>query len=127
MPAQTPEQCDELFGAYANTRDLDQLIALYEPQASLVNEDGIAVQGTAAIRETLQGLFAALSESKVTMNVVRVVPAGDDLAVLYNDWSMLGKSTDGSPVSIKHHALEVVRRQPDGAWRFVLDDPYARG
>jgi hypothetical protein len=54
MAAQIPEQCDELFGRYVNSRDLNNLVALYEAQASLVNEDGTASRGTAAIRETMQ-------------------------------------------------------------------------
>ena len=127
MPAQTPEQCDELFGQYVNARDVDRLVALYEAQASLVNEDGSVNRGSAAIREAIQGLFAALPEAKITMKVVRVVPAGDDLAVLNNDWSLTGKAADGSAVEIKHKAMEIVRRQSDGTWRFAVDDPYARG
>jgi uncharacterized protein (TIGR02246 family) len=127
MPAQTPEQCDELFGQYVNGRDLDRLVALYEPQASLANEDGTANRGTAAIRAAIQELFAALPEVKITMKVVRVLPAGDDLAVLYNDWSLTGKAADGSTVEMKHKAMEIVRRQSDGTWRFAVDDPYARG
>jgi uncharacterized protein (TIGR02246 family) len=127
MPAKTPEQCDELFGIYVNARDLDNLVALYEAQASLMNEDGTAARGTAAIREAMQGSFAALPEGKITMKVVRVVRAGDDLAVLYNDWSMVGKDADGSPFAMQHKSMEIVRRQPDGTWRFAVDDPYARG
>jgi uncharacterized protein (TIGR02246 family) len=127
MTARTPEQCDELFGTYVNSRDLDSLVALYESQASLVNEDGTAARGIAAIRETLQGSFSALSEGKLTMNVVRVIRCGDDLAVLYNDWSMVGKTADGAAFEMKHKAMEIVRRQSDGTWRFAVDDPYARG
>jgi len=127
MPAQTPEQCDELFGKYVNSRDLDNLLALYEPRASLMNEDRTVAQGTAAIRETMQGIFAAFPEVKITMNVVRVVHAGDDLAVLYNDWSASGKAGEGSPFTMEHKAMEIVRRQSDGTWRFAVDDPYARG
>jgi|SRR5271166_4511717 len=127
MPAQTPEQCDELFGRYVNSRDLDNLVTLYEAQASLMNEDGTVSRGSVAIREAMQEIFAALAEGKITMNVVRVVRAGDDLAVLYNDWSLVGKTADGSPVAMKHKAVEIVRRQPDGTWRFAVDDPYARG
>jgi uncharacterized protein (TIGR02246 family) len=127
MPAQTPEQCEELFGRYLNSRELDNLVALYEPQASLGNEDGTVSSGSVAIRETMQAIFAALPEGKITMNVLRVVRAGDDLAVLYNDWSMVGRLANGSPVEIKHKAIEIVRRQSDGSWRFAVDDPYARG
>jgi uncharacterized protein (TIGR02246 family) len=127
VPAQTPEQCDELFGRYVNSRDLDNLVALYEAQASLMNEDGTVSQGSVAIREAMQEIFAALPEGEITMNVVRVVRAGDDLAVLYNDWSLVGKTADGLPVAMKHKAMEIVRRQADGTWRFAVDDPYARG
>ncbi len=127
MPARTPEQCDELFGAYVNARDLDNLVALYEAQATLVNEDETVATGSAAIRETIKGLFAAFPEGKINMNVVRVVRSGEDVAVLYNDWNMSGKTADGSPFTMQHKAMEVVRRQPDGTWRFVIDDPYARG
>jgi uncharacterized protein (TIGR02246 family) len=127
MSAQAPEQCDELFGKYANARDLDNLVALYEEQASLMNEDGTAVNGTAAIRNTLQGIFATLPEATITMKVLRVAKAGDDLAVLYNDWSLVGKSTDGAEVLMNHKTIEIMRRQADGTWRFAVDDPYARG
>jgi uncharacterized protein (TIGR02246 family) len=123
VPAQTPEQCDELFGKYVNSRDLDNLVALYEAQARLMNEDGTAARGAAAIRETLQGLFAASPDVKITMNVVRVVRAGDDLAVQYNDRSAVGRATDGSPFVMADKAMEILRRQPDGTWRFVVDDP----
>jgi uncharacterized protein (TIGR02246 family) len=127
MPARTPEQCDELFGKYVNSRDLDNLVALYEPHASLVNEDGTESRGTAAIRAALQGLLAALPQAKIIMRVARIIRAGDDLAVLNNDWSLTGKTADGSAVEMNHKAIEIVRRQQDGTWRFAVDDPYARG
>jgi uncharacterized protein (TIGR02246 family) len=114
MSAQTPEQCDELFGKYVNARDLDNLVALYEEQASLMNEDGTAVSGIAAIRNTMQGIFATLPEATITMKVLQVAKAGDDLAVLYNDWSLVGKGADGAEVLMNHKAIEIVRRQSDG-------------
>jgi ketosteroid isomerase-like protein len=58
---------------------------------------------------------------------VKVVQSGDDLAMVYNDWHMSAKRPDGQPVEASGKAIEVVRRQPDGTWRFILDDPYARG
>ena len=127
MSAQTPEQCDELFGKYVNARELDNLAALYEEHASLMNEDGTAIRGTVAIRNALQGFLDALPEATITMKVLRVARAGDDLAVLYNDWSLVGKGADGAEVLMNHKAIEIVRRQSDGTWRFAVDDPYARG
>jgi ketosteroid isomerase-like protein len=59
--------------------------------------------------------------------VVRVVSAGEDLALVYNDWRMSAKGRDGKPMERTGKAVEVVRRQADGTWRFAIDDPYARG
>ena len=35
-----------------------------------------------------------------------------------------GTRPDGRPVKSTLHTLEVVRRQPDGSWRYVIDDPF---
>jgi uncharacterized protein (TIGR02246 family) len=125
MPARTPEECDALFGVSINKGDLEGLVALYEPNASMVRQDGTSASGIAAIREGLAEFVAM--KPKVTMNVTKVVRAGDDLAVLYNDWSLTAKGQDGSPVAMSGKAMEIVRRQRDGTWLFAVDDPFARG
>jgi hypothetical protein len=56
MVAQNPEDVDRLFGEYVNAGDLDGLVALYEPNASLVTADAGTLVGHAAIREYLRGM-----------------------------------------------------------------------
>jgi uncharacterized protein (TIGR02246 family) len=125
MPATTPEACDALFGQYVNAGDLDALIALYEPDAVLAAMPGEpAAVGHAAIREAL-GAFVGM-KAHIVMRVVQTHRTGD-VAVLYNDWHGTITGPDGQPVRMEGKAIEVVRRQPDGTWRFVVDDPYARG
>ena len=125
MPAQTPEQCDELLGQYLGEGNLDAGLTLYEPQASVVKQDGKSASGTAAIREFFKAFAAA--RPKLSANIVNVVKAGDDLALVYNDWSAELAGSDGSPRTISGKALEVVRRQRDGTWLFAIDIPNARG
>jgi uncharacterized protein (TIGR02246 family) len=120
MGARTPEDCDRLFAEHVNAGNLDGVVDLYEPRASLVQQDGSSVVGQSAIREALGGMLSA--GAKLRMNVTRTVRAGDDLVVLYNDWSM---TAGGNQMQGK--ALEIVRRQPDGTWLFAIDDPFARG
>ena len=122
MSARTPEDCDRLFAEHVNAGDLDALLALYEPGCTLAQSDGGVAVGQAAIREVMQRLIAM---RPIRTEVVRVLRAGDDLAIVYNDWSMTAKRADGTPLGGK--ALEVVRRQADGTWRFAIDDPFARG
>ena len=125
MPARTPEDCDRLFAERVNAGDVDGVARLYEPRATLVQQDGSAATGAGAIRDALAG-FAAL-KPRLTMNVTRVVKSGDDLAVLYNDWTLVGTGPDGKPLEMTGKAIEVVRRQRDGTWLFAVDDPFARG
>jgi len=49
------------------------------------------------------------------------------LAVLYNEWSGSMKGPDGQLMALAGKATEVVRRQADGTWRFIVDDPRMRG
>jgi uncharacterized protein (TIGR02246 family) len=125
MAARTAEACDRMFEEHLNAGDTEGLVALYEPDAALVNQDGSLARGAAAIRAALAG-FVAMKPS-IRMHVVKTVRVGDDLAVLYNDWALSAAGPDGTPVEMVGKAIEVVRRQVDGTWRFAVDDPFGRG
>lgn len=122
MTAKTPEDVDRLFGERVNAGDAAGVAALYENEGVLVFQ-GTTFQGPDQIRGFLEGMTAA--QAKITMNVKHVVRAGD-VAVLYNDWAMTVTGPDGKTESSSGKAIEVVRRQADGSWKFVVDDPAAR-
>jgi ketosteroid isomerase-like protein len=124
VTARTPEDVDRLFGEYVNAGRLDDLVALYEPEGVLVQPTGSA-RGHAELRVALGALVAA--KTRISMNVVRVVQGGGDVALLYNVWSAQATAPDGSAVDMTGKAREIVRRQPDGSWLFVVDDPYGGG
>jgi uncharacterized protein (TIGR02246 family) len=123
--ATSPEACDRLFGEHVNAGDLEALLALYDPGCSFVRRDGSVALGHAEIRVVLERLLAI--HARMSTEIVKVVQSGDELAMIYNDWHMSAKRPDGEPVEASGKAIEVVRRQMDGTWRFILDDPYARG
>jgi len=125
MAAKTPEECDALFERHLNAGDLDALVDLYEPGATLLPNPGESAVGRGAIREALSAFVAV--KAQIRLRVGQVTRAGDDLAMLYGDWSGHFTDPDGARVEIAGQSVEVVRRQPDGTWRFVLDDPYGRG
>ncbi|SRR6266545_4117373 len=123
--ATSPEACDRLFGEHVNAGDLVALMSLYEPGCSFVRRDGSVARGHAEIRPVFERLLA--TQAKMSTEIVKVVQSGEDLVMVYNDWHMSARRPDGQPVEVSGKAIEVVRRQPDGTWRFILDDPYARG
>ena len=125
MPARTPGDCDRLFEDHVNAGDVEAVVALYEEGGSLVQRDGAVATGHAAIRRVITRLVGI--RTALRNDVVRMIEASEDLALLYNDWSMSARGRDGNPIETAGKAIEMVRRQPDGTWRFVIDDPYARG
>jgi ketosteroid isomerase-like protein len=90
-----------------------------------VQHDGGVATGHAGIRGVIERLVAMGPTLRNT--VVRVVQTGEDLALVYNDWRLSATGRDGRRIERAGKAVEVVRRQADGTWRFVIDDPYARG
>ena len=125
MPARTPGDCDRLFEEHVNAGDVEAVVALYEEGGSLIQRDGGVATGHSAIRGVITRLVAI--QPKLRNNAVKVIEAGEDLALVYNDWSMSAKGRDGTLIERAGKAIEVVRRQADGTWRFAIDDPYARG
>ncbi|HSB63459.1 MAG TPA: nuclear transport factor 2 family protein [Thermoanaerobaculia bacterium] len=120
--AQKPEDCDRLFAERVNAGDVDGVLALYEDRGCYVLRDGVAT-GAAAIRPIVEGMVAA--KLRLVCDVKRVVRAGEGLALLYDDWRLTGSDDDLS-VEQSGKALELVRRQADGTWLFVIDDPFGR-
>lgn len=125
MKAKTPEDVDRLFGERVNAGDLDGLVALYEPNATLATEDAGNVIGHDAIRAYLATLVGM--KARIDMGTYRVIPASDDLAVVHHDWQATVATPDGQEMTMTGKATEVVRRQPDGSWLFTLDEPNMRG
>jgi uncharacterized protein (TIGR02246 family) len=125
MVGRTPADCDRLFEEHVNAGQVEAVVALYEEGGSLVRHDGGVATGHAAIREVITRLVAI--QPTLRNNVVKVLQAGEDLALVYNDWSLSAKGRDGKPMERTGKAVEVVRRHTDGTWRFAIDDPYARG
>jgi uncharacterized protein (TIGR02246 family) len=113
-----PEETIGRFVHYVRERDLDKLVALYEPDAVLSPQPGAAATGHAAIRAVMEGLLALRP-------ILDVVPAqthrAGDLALVTNDWTLEGKAPDGSAIAQTGRSAVVLRRQADGAWLIAID------
>jgi uncharacterized protein (TIGR02246 family) len=116
-----PEYVIEQFSHLLNGGDLDALVGLYEPDAAFVPQPGVVLRGRDAIRDALEG-FVALSPT-ITGEIQGVVETGG-VALVVNSWRLEGTGPDGSPVEMAGMSADVIRRQPDGSWRVLIDDPW---
>jgi ketosteroid isomerase-like protein len=121
MSATTPEQIHRLFEDRFNAGDLDGLMELYEPDAALIAQPGSVAHGGEQARAALQGFLAL--KGRIKLDTKLVVAVGD-LAYLSNTWSLRGTGPDGNPVVLGATTAEVARRQPDGRWRYVIDNAW---
>jgi uncharacterized protein (TIGR02246 family) len=121
MPAQRPEQLDELFAEALNSGDLDALANLYEHDASLSPQAGQVVTGTEAIREALS---AFIGMRPTIMLTTKTLARTGDIALTSAKWELTGTGPDGNPIKMGGQSAEVSRRQPDGTWLFVIDSAF---
>jgi uncharacterized protein (TIGR02246 family) len=108
------------------TGDLDAALALYEPDAIFVVSPDQVVTGHAAIREVLQSMISADTTGKLDA-VTAVESADGSVAFTRARGRSTGPGPDGKPVTTHFHSIEVVRKQSDGTWRIVIDDPSGEG
>ena len=122
--ARCPEDLDPLLYAAMAAGDLEALVSLYEDSAIFANAGEVRMRGSNELRAGL-GAFAA-QRPRIAGEPLVVANSGD-IAVLYNDWTETGVGEDGTPFERNGKAIEVVRRQADGSWKYLFDDPYGRG
>jgi ketosteroid isomerase-like protein len=100
-----------------NDRDIDGLMRLYAPNATMILLDGSSATGLDAIREQWSGLLEA--GGRLTVRSRYATEAGD-LAILSNEWTLSVGDQTMSAVT-----AEVAARQPEGGWLYVVDHPFA--
>lgn len=120
-PVMNPEDMNAAFAEAYNSCDIGNLLALYEPGAVVINPDGCKDQGIDLIRKTLEDLFR-LQGSMVSKNIY-CIPI-ENIALLRAHFILNTVDADGSPIQIQGHTSEIVRKQPDDSWLYIIDHPF---
>jgi ketosteroid isomerase-like protein len=104
-----------------NTGDLNSLMMLYETDACFASQPGQLAKNPEDIRQSLRSFIDL--KGKLDLKVKRILQASD-LALVISEWSFSGTGSDGNPVNMTAKSVDVLRQQPDGSWRFVIDNPW---
>ncbi|CAL61604.1 conserved hypothetical protein; putative NTF2 domain [Herminiimonas arsenicoxydans] len=118
-----PDDCSRVLVAALESGDIETSVALYEPSAVLFKKSGETMTGLDAIRENNAGVIAL--KPKFTIEFITFTLSGDGtLATNRMKANLAFVKPDGTLVNTSVDTLEVLRRQADGSWRYIIDDPY---
>jgi uncharacterized protein (TIGR02246 family) len=116
-----PQQMNQTFVRAFNSRQIDNLMLLYQPDAVLVRPDGSLARGTDQIRDEL---------SKLLSRGIRA-EGENQFAITYGNTALLRANftitlfgEDGQETNIRGSSSEVVSQQPDGSWLYIIDHPF---
>ena len=111
----------EASNAAVAAGDIEGALATFEPNGVLVGEPGMLAQGSPALREAF-GQFIGMSP-QISVTKHEVIQA-DDIALHSSSWNMIATAPDGSPMEMSGFSVVVLRKQPDGSWLMVIDNPF---
>jgi uncharacterized protein (TIGR02246 family) len=113
----SPQDLHQALVTAFNARDMDAVVALYEPEAVLVPQPGQIASGSAQLRAALAHFFALPGD--MSIETTYCLQQGE-LALTRSHWKV--QTTE--QVTVEAEGTEIMRRQPDGSWRFVVDHPF---
>ncbi|HLU05333.1 MAG TPA: nuclear transport factor 2 family protein [Woeseiaceae bacterium] len=126
MGAPSPELVDLWLARAFNAQDIEAAAAMYHPDATVVRlaqvhgSDNVA-RGGDGIRDTMAGYIGLKPHMDV---VVHHTTLSGDFALCRSQWRIAGIDAGGKPIEVHHHAMEVMRRLPNGEWVFFIDHPW---
>lgn len=110
----------QAFVAAFNARDFDLLDRTYADDAVVVPAPGQPMTGAARVAATERLLSFGLPMDAT----VRHTYVAGDTALLIVDWAMRGTTPDGYEIDLSGTATDVVRRDQEGHWLYVIDNPF---
>jgi ketosteroid isomerase-like protein len=116
LPKRAQDAHANLAAAF-NTGDVNTVLEMYDCNGIIVPEPGKAVSGKAKFEEAIQSILSV--KGKMEIRTVYCLQTGD-LAVGRSEWRI----TDGGEVKVSAKGIEVMREQPDGGWKIVIDHAF---
>jgi uncharacterized protein (TIGR02246 family) len=119
--AASPAEVHSQWEHACNAEDMEALLALYEPDVTMVAQPGVVVNGIDAARGALSGFLGI--KFKIKMEPASVLQSGD-IALVMTKWEGNGTDANGKSLEFSGTTTDVVRRGDDGAWRLLIDNAY---
>jgi len=116
-----PEDMNNTFTQAYNSGNVDNIDLLFESEAKVVTYDKSTISGQKEYHQEhlnllkLGGKMTSINQSCIIF---------EDIALLSAAWKINTWNEDGEPLEISGKSTEVIRKQNDGTWLYVIDSPF---
>lgn len=108
------------FDHALNAGDLDQILRLYDPEASIRTSEGFVGQGVNQISQEMRKLISA--NAQITNRLRHILQTGET-ALIVVDWTLELNTPDGRRVTAQGTATNVIRQTAEHGWRMMISNP----
>ncbi len=112
-----------MTSAFQN-KDIGGVLASYESGAAVMFEPGVRVSDSAMLQKMFEGAFQLNPDFNYPNG--HEVYMANNLALHIAPWEMSGIAPDGMQVKQQGLSVAVLRKQDDGQWLLVLDNPHGQ-
>ncbi len=123
IDTQVTETIETMTQAF-NRKDIHGIMESYEEGAVVMFEAAQKITGTQRIQHMFEGAFQA--NPKFSYPKGHEVYASNDLALHIAPWTMEASAPDGSRITQEGLSVAVLRKQHNGQWLLVLDNPHGQ-
>ncbi len=102
--------------------DIAGVMASYESEATVVFEPDAPISDAAQLEQMFSGMAAVNPEFDYSSGHEVIVNGA--IAMHIAPWSMTGMTPDGQAIAQSGLSVAILRRQPDGSWKMVIDNPH---
>ena len=111
------EDAHATLAAAFNTGDVETVLSMYDYDGIIVPEPGKPVSGKAKFEEAIKAILSV--KGRMEIKTVYCLQAGD-VAIGRSEWNI----TDGAEVKVSAKGIELMKQQPDGTWKIVIDHAF---
>jgi len=120
-PVRNPEEMNTAFAKAYNSGSIENLLALYESSSIHVHPNGEIQHGIHSFQQTLVELLQW--KGVMVSHNIYCIPF-ENIALLRAHFILNTVDPDGNPIQMQGHTTEIVRKQPDGSWKYIVDHPF---
>ncbi|MDP9075967.1 MAG: DUF4440 domain-containing protein [Bacteroidota bacterium] len=116
LPTRAQDAHSTLAAAF-NTGDVATVMNMYDVTGIIVPEPEKPVSGREKFEEAIKAILSI--KGKMEIKTVYCLQTGD-VALGRSEWSI----KDGDEVKISAKGIEVMKQQPDGTWKIIIDQAF---